>query len=402
MAGILYNSRSVKGEDARVSAFAQAVGLPIFARIPRDDVFARAEKHNCTIPELRAEEDSQAVGRIFTEAASKILAGPALFPAKPLKDEELEALIFSCDSPAGKSSGFTAPAPSRSEGGFDDTGGAACDPCQARESCDLCESCDSHDPCESHDSCDPCESFTSCDSCDSCDSRDSSDDGSSAAAYDTGYLSKNVIRDEPLHGCAFNGAMNMSIHLRDAVILAHSPKSCTYLSYQSISSSGRRRLFERGTLLPAALAPNIISTDMTESDMVFGGTEKLLDAVDEIRRRLPDVRAIVIISSCPSGIIGDDIDKAKALSTPELPVVTIKTDGNLAGDYLQGMLMAYTQLAKQVIDRRSGRLLRLSTSSLKRSSPRIQRATFRPSKAIWPRWASASTAVFCATPPLTR
>lgn len=353
VAGILYNSRSVKGEDARVSAFAQAVGLPIFARIPRDDVFARAEKHNCTIPELRAEEDSQAVGRIFAEAASKILAGPALFPAKPLEDEELEALIFSCDSPAGKTSGFTAPAPSRSEGGFASAGGAASEPCQARESCDLCESCDSCDPCESHDSCDPCESrrpLESFTSCDSCDSRDSSDDGSPAAAYDAGYLSKNVIRDEPLHGCAFNGAMNMSIHLRDAVILAHSPKSCTYLSYQSISSSGRRRLFERGTLLPAALAPNIVSTDMTESDMVFGGTEKLLDAVDEIRRRLSDARAIVIISSCPSGIIGDDIDKAKALSTPELPVVTIKTDGNLAGDYLQGMLMAYTQLAKQVID----------------------------------------------------
>lgn len=82
VAGILYNSRSVKGEDARVSAFAQAVGLPIFARIPRDDVFARAEKHNCTIPELRAEEDSQAVGRIFAEAASKILAGAGSVPRK--------------------------------------------------------------------------------------------------------------------------------------------------------------------------------------------------------------------------------------------------------------------------------------------------------------------------------
>ncbi len=328
VAGILYNSRSVKGEDARVSTFAQAVGLPIFAGIPRDDVFARAEKHNCTIPELRAEEDSQAVGRIFAEAASKILAGPALFPAKPLEDEELEALIFGCGSPAGRASGFTVPPPSQSEGGFVSAGGAACHPCQARESCDLCESCES---------------------CDSSDSSDSSDD-KIPADYDAGYLSKNVIRDEPLHGCAFNGAMNMSIHLRDAVILAHSPKSCTYLSYQSISSSGRRRLFERGTLLPTALAPNIVSTDMTESDMVFGGTEKLLDAVDEIRRRLPDARAIVIISSCPSGIIGDDIDKAKALSTPEQPVVTIKTDGNLTGDYLQGMLMAYTQLAKQVID----------------------------------------------------
>ena len=52
----------------------------------------------------------------------------------------------------------------------------------------------------------------------------------------------------------------------------------------------------------------------------------------------------MIISSCPSGIIGDDIDKAKELATKDLPIVTIKADGNLTGDYLQGMLMAYTQL----------------------------------------------------------
>jgi hypothetical protein len=30
-------------------------------------------------------------------------------------------------------------------------------------------------------------------------------------------------------------------------------------------------------------------------------------------------------------------------------VVTIKADGNMAGDYLQGMLMCYTSLARQII-----------------------------------------------------
>lgn len=142
----------------------------------------------------------------------------------------------------------------------------------------------------------------------------------------------------------------MSIHLQDVVILAHSPKSCTYLSYQSISSAGRRRLFERGTLLPSSLSPNIISTDMDEDDMVFGGRQKLTDTVTAILRQKPKPRAIVIISSCPAGIIGDDIDMAKPLAEPGIPVITIKTDGNLSGDYLQGMLMCYTELARQIID----------------------------------------------------
>ena len=168
--------------------------------------------------------------------------------------------------------------------------------------------------------------------------------------YQSGYLSKNVLRDEPLHGCAFNGAMNMSIHIRDAVILAHSPKSCIYLSYQGVSSSGRRRLFERGVILPSSIVPNMVSTEMTEDDMVFGGTEKLLDTVLKIKDRKPRPKAVIVVSSCPAGIIGDDIEKTKALSEPDFPVIILKADGNLTGDYLQGMLMAYTQLARQIIE----------------------------------------------------
>ena len=67
----------------------------------------------------------------------------------------------------------------------------------------------------------------------------------------------------------------------------------------------------------------------------------------EIKAAKP--RAIVVVSSCPAGIIGDDIDKVRLLADPELPVVTIKADGNMAGDYLQGMLMCYTSLARQII-----------------------------------------------------
>ncbi|WP_276519071.1 MULTISPECIES: nitrogenase component 1 [Lachnospiraceae] len=93
-----------------------------------------------------------------------------------------------------------------------------------------------------------------------------------------------------------------------------------------------------------------MSTDMNEDDMVFGGMQKLTDTVTAILREKPRPRAIVIISSCPAGIIGDDIDMAKSLAEPGIPVITIKTDGNLSGDYLQGMLMCYTELARQIID----------------------------------------------------
>lgn len=311
--GILYNSRNVKNEDDRVYKFAEAVKLPVFARIPRDDIFARAEKANVTVLELTQNEENP-VADIFKAIAKRICEGTEHFAANPLTDDELEALILSNEGAITKASHSAASSVKPED--------------EYTPSC----SCESAEPCEA------------CTGISSCQEESTSD-------YDAPYLSKNVIRDEPLHGCAFNGAMTMSSNLKDAVILAHSPKSCTYLSIQTISSAGRRTLFERGNILPSSLIPNVLSTDMSETDMVFGGSENLLSKVKSVLNSKSPPPAIVIVSSCPSGIIGDDIDDALSLSTERTKIVTVKAEGNLTGDYLQGMLMAYTSLAKQIIDR---------------------------------------------------
>ncbi len=311
--GILYNSRNVKNEDDRVYKFAEAVKLPVFARIPRDDIFARAEKANVTVLELTQNEENP-VADIFKAIAKRICEGTEHFAANPLTDDELEALILSNEGAITKASHSAASSVKPED--------------EYTPSC----SCESAEPCEA------------CTGISSCQEESTSD-------YDAPYLSKNVIRDEPLHGCAFNGAMTMSSNLKDAVILAHSPKSCTYLSIQTISSAGRRTLFERGNILPSSLIPNVLSTDMSETDMVFGGSENLLSKVKSVLNSKSPPPAIVIVSSCPSGIIGDDIDDALSLSTERTKIVTVKAEGNLTGDYLQGMLIAYTSLAKQIIDR---------------------------------------------------
>lgn len=236
VAGILYNCRNVKNEDERIKAFSEAVGLPVFAKVPRNDIFALAEKKNVTVMEMT--EGRNEIAEIFNDIAARILSGPKLYPAKPLSDEDLEEVILN---------GKTLPAASKTAS-------------EVRTASD-------------------------------------EEDKKDYDGYQSGYLSKNVLRDEPLHGCAFNGAMNMSIHIRDAVILAHSPKSCIYLSYQGVSSSGRRRLFERGVILPSSIVPNMVSTEMTEDDMVFGGTEKLLDTVLKIKDRKPRPKAVIVVSS---------------------------------------------------------------------------------------------------------
>lgn len=330
VAGIIYNSRNVKGELARVRKFADAVGLPIFAEVPRSDIFAECEKMNMTAVEAESADASDKISTalselagIFRDMAERINKGITLYNASPLTDEELETLIMgtvfedaSEASASGSAADMTAPE-------------------------DACR--DSAAPLTSHDSDeDASVPETSGDSVGTADAAKDSSTGE--------YFSKNVIRDEPLHGCAFNGATCMSIHIRDAKILLHSPKSCAYISWQTISSTGRREMYERGSILTSSLLPGLESTEMTESDMVFGGTDKLTERVGEIVNSEDRPKALIVVSSCPSGIIGDDIERAKLLSTPECPVITIKADGNLTGDYMQGMLMAYTEIAKQIID----------------------------------------------------
>ncbi|WP_230975019.1 nitrogenase component 1 [Aminipila luticellarii] len=321
VAGLLYNSRNVEDEDRKVEAFAEAVGLPICARIPRSDVFARAERKNKTVIELvsrkRTEngekdlpEEEKKIYDIFQSLSQNIITGIPMHEAKPLTDEQLEAVIYNTVRAAGhENEDQSLLAVHRSSKWQGELKRASVSKATGKN--------EELKP-EGENSLNP-------------------------------YLSKNVIRNEPLHGCAFNGAVTMSIHIQDAVILAHAPKSCAYLSYQSISSSGRRGLFERGALMPVSISPNFQCTDMNETDMIFGGTQKLMEKIEAVKKQKP--KAIIVISSCPAGIIGDDIDRVKALAEKDIPIITIKTDGNLSGDYLQGMLLCYTGLAAQIIDR---------------------------------------------------
>lgn len=308
VAGILFNARNLENEEEKVRAFADATGLPIFASVPRAAAFERAERLKQTTVEAGEKE----LADIFIKIADDMLAEHELHAARPLTDEELEECIMNVGI-NGKKNKVKYRTTDKENFMYDSE-------------------------------------------------QDKENQETKIHSYEGGYLSKNVIREEPLHGCAFNGAVTMGIHLKDAVILAHSPRSCTYLSYQTVSSSGRRALFERGTVLSSSLIPNLLSTDMDEGDMVFGGTDKLIKKVRSLMDSPVKPRAIVIISSCPSGIIGDDIDKAKEYATPETPIITIKTDGNLNGDYLQGMLLCYTELARQVIDKETepeGRLVNI-------------------------------------------
>ena len=294
VAGIIYNSRNVQGEDERVELFAREVQLPIVLKVPRSDSFAKAETARMTVVERG--EDLKLVDS-FTALAQRIVDGLTLYEAKPLSDEDLEAKILGTNKPA-----FVEEASDRS--GTQRIPSPVVVAPSAQDRIEL--------------------------------------------SNPNRYLSKNLVHREPLHGCAYNGACMMALQVRDAVVLAHAPTHCFNLTRQTATSTGRRVLYERGALLPASLVPPFTCTNMDDSDMVFGGTGKLLERISDLKKRNP--RAIIVVSGCTAGIIGDDIDRAKDLASPDTPIITIKADGNMSGDYLQGMLECYTALARQVID----------------------------------------------------
>lgn len=157
-----------------------------------------------------------------------------------------------------------------------------------------------------------------------------------------------ALRRPPLYGCAFNGAAQAAVRLTDAIVIAHGPKACAFYTLQTISSPGRKNLFNRGVLLPSALSPNFVSTDIGHAEAVFGGMELLNAAVKEALAKKPG--AVIVISTCVSGIIGDDLKAVEKLSEPDIPVIALAADGDMSGDYTEGISMALETLVRRIMD----------------------------------------------------
>ncbi|PWB49672.1 MAG: nitrogen fixation protein NifE [Candidatus Methanoperedenaceae archaeon] len=112
--------------------------------------------------------------------------------------------------------------------------------------------------------------------------------------------------------------------VRDTVSIFHSPVGC------STSTNGLNIFNRFGQLLRERPASNArwISTNLTEEDTVFGGEAKLKTAIIESDKRYSP-EAIFILTSCVSGIIGDDIEAIANSVQPRVKasIVPIRCEG---------------------------------------------------------------------------
>ncbi|WP_208599044.1 nitrogenase molybdenum-iron protein alpha chain [Desulfonatronum thioautotrophicum] len=105
-----------------------------------------------------------------------------------------------------------------------------------------------------------------------------------------------------MRGCTYAGCKGVILGpTRDIVNITHGPIGCGFYSWLT-----RRNQTHTETDAEENFMTYAFSTDMNENDIVFGGEKKLKQAIQEAYE-LFNPKAIAVFSTCPVGLIGDDV-----------------------------------------------------------------------------------------------
>ncbi len=160
---------------------------------------------------------------------------------------------------------------------------------------------------------------------------------------------KETKEENILYFCATTGAVNGCFTVSDAVTLIHGPKSCAQIIMSGKCSNEIHKVFDVNDP-PELQSRRVYCTCMDDKASVFGGTglleQKVRDLINEGKRN------ILVVTTCTSGIIGDDsqgVADRMMLEYPDIRVIIIGVDGNIMGDWGEGYIESAKALS-QLID----------------------------------------------------
>ncbi len=105
-----------------------------------------------------------------------------------------------------------------------------------------------------------------------------------------------------MRGCAYAGCKGVVLGpTRDVLQITHGPIGCGFYSWLT-----RRNQTKPYTENDPNYMPYAMSTDMQDENIIFGGEKKLKKAIEEAVR-IFHPKAIGVFSTCPVGLIGDDV-----------------------------------------------------------------------------------------------
>jgi len=106
-------------------------------------------------------------------------------------------------------------------------------------------------------------------------------------------------------GCSYAGCKGVVLGpTRDIVNIVHGPIGCSFYAWLTRRNQTRPETPEHENYITYCF-----STDMQEENVVFGGEKKLKQAIQEAYD-LFHPKSIAIFSTCPVGLIGDDVHAA--------------------------------------------------------------------------------------------
>jgi len=116
-------------------------------------------------------------------------------------------------------------------------------------------------------------------------------------------------------GCTYAGCKGVVIGpIHDILHITHGPVGCGYYSWLSRRNLARSRKEGDTNYLQYSMM-----TDMQEDHIVFGGEKRLMEAIREAYEIFKP-KAISIYSTCPVGLIGDDVHSVAAQAKKELGI----------------------------------------------------------------------------------
>jgi len=143
-------------------------------------------------------------------------------------------------------------------------------------------------------------------------------------------------------GCTLTGALSVTTHVRDAITVVHGPQGCTHHNFSLLHATGLDN--DRIAL------PPLVSTGLSETDVIFGGEGALDRTLDRVIARNPG--AVFVLSTCIVDTIGDDVGSVCGTKA-EVPVIVVPTAGFLGGSFQTGVnnaLIALAGMAKSIAE----------------------------------------------------
>ncbi|UUX91650.1 nitrogenase component 1 [Methanoplanus endosymbiosus] len=126
-------------------------------------------------------------------------------------------------------------------------------------------------------------------------------------------------------GCTIQGALSITAFVDDAITIIHGPSGCTHQSsaffYSALMYNGYFDI------------PFILSSEINENDIIFGGEKKLAEAIEKALTYNP--KAVFVLGTCVSATIGDSIEEVCREYT-DIPVIPVNTAGFLGGSFTSG------------------------------------------------------------------